>query len=36
MTILEVVERVIVMNDGKIVIDSPKEEAIKLLQAGGK
>ena len=36
MTILEVVERVIVMNDGKIVIDAPKEEAVKLLQAGGK
>ena len=36
MTILEVVERVIVMNDGKIVIDAPKAEAIKQLQAGGK
>ena len=36
MTILEVVERVMVMNDGKIVIDAPKKEAVKLLQAGGK
>ena len=36
MTILEVVDRVIVLNDGKIVIDAPKEKAVKLLQTGGK
>ncbi len=35
MTLLRVVERVIVMNEGKIVIDAPKEEALKKLQGGG-
>jgi len=36
MTILKIVERVIVVDDGKIVIDAPKDEAIKKLQGGGK
>lgn len=36
MTLLEIVERVIVMDSGRIVIDAPKEEAIKQLQGGGK
>lgn len=36
MTILKIVERVIVVDDGKIVIDVPKDEAIKKLQGGGK
>jgi len=35
MTLLEIVERVIVMDDGKIVIDAPKEEAILKLQGKG-
>ncbi len=36
MTLLKIVERVIVMNEGKIVIDAPKEEAILKLQGGVK
>ncbi|MBL1244376.1 MAG: type I secretion system permease/ATPase [Sulfurimonas sp.] len=32
MTLLQIVERVIVMDNGKIIIDAPKEEAIKKLQ----
>jgi len=36
MTLLKVVQRVIVLNDGKIYIDAPKEEALKKLQSGGK
>ncbi len=36
MTLLKIVDRVIVMNDGKIYIDAPKEEALKRLQGGGK
>ena len=36
MTLLQIVERVIVVDNGKIVIDAPKEEAIKKLQGGGK
>ncbi|WP_455756575.1 type I secretion system permease/ATPase [Sulfurimonas sp.] len=36
MTLLKIVERVIVVNDGKIFIDAPKEEALKKLQGGGK
>jgi ATP-binding cassette, subfamily C, bacterial LapB len=36
MTLLKIVDRVIVMNDGKIVIDAPKEEAILKLQGGAK
>ena len=35
MTLLSIVSRVIVVNDGKIVIDAPKEEAILKLQGGG-
>jgi len=35
MTLLEIVDRVIVMDDGKIVIDAPKEEAILKLQGKG-
>ena len=34
MTLLNIVERVIVMNDGKIFIDAPKEDALKQLQGG--
>lgn len=36
MTLLRIVDRVIVMNDGKIIIDAPKEEAILKLQGGEK
>ncbi len=36
MTLLKIVDRIIVMNDGKIFIDAPKEEALKQLQGGGK
>ena len=36
MTLLKIVNRVIVMNEGKIFIDSPKEEALLQLQGGGK
>lgn len=36
MTLLHIVERIIVLNDGKIVIDAPKEVALKQLQGGGK
>jgi len=36
MTLLKIVERVIVVDNGKIAIDAPKEEAIKQLQSGGK
>jgi len=32
MTLLNIVQRVIVMNDGKIFIDAPKEEALRQLQ----
>jgi len=35
MTLLHIVDRVIVMDDGKIVIDAPKEEAILKLQGKG-
>ena len=35
MTLLSIVDRVIVMNDGKVYIDAPKEAALKQLQAGG-
>ncbi len=34
MTLLNIVQRVIVMNDGKIFIDAPKEDALKQLQGG--
>ncbi len=36
MTLLKIVDRVIVVNEGKIIIDAPKEEALLKLQAGGK
>ncbi len=36
MTLLKIVERVIVMNEGRIVIDAPKEDAILQLQGGEK
>jgi len=36
MTLLKIVDRVIVMNDGKIFIDAPKAQALKQLQGGGK
>ena len=32
MTLLKIVDRVIVVNDGKIFIDAPKEEALEQLQ----
>ncbi len=35
MTLLKIVERVIVMNEGKLIINAPKEEALKKLQGGG-
>ena len=36
MNLLKIVDRVIVVNEGKIIIDAPKEEALLKLQAGGK
>ncbi len=36
MTLLKIVDRVIVMNEGKVLIDAPKEEALKQLQGKGK
>ncbi len=33
MTLLKIVERVIVMNEGRIFIDAPKEEALAKLQS---
>ena len=35
MNLLKIVDRVMVINDGKLIIDAPKEEAILKLQAGG-
>lgn len=35
MTLLALVERVIVMNEGRVFIDAPKEEALLQLQKGG-
>jgi len=35
MSLLKIVQRVIVMHEGKIIIDAPKEEAIAKLQTGG-
>jgi len=35
MALLKIVDRVIVMNEGRIAIDAPKEEAILKLQGGG-
>jgi len=34
MTLLNIVDRVIVVNDGKVYIDAPKEDALKQLQGG--
>ncbi|WP_345994062.1 type I secretion system permease/ATPase [Sulfurimonas sp. HSL-1716] len=34
MALLKIVDRVIVLNDGKIIVDAPKEEALKQLQGG--
>ena len=36
MNLLKIVDRVMVMNDGKLVIDAPKEEAILKLGGGAK
>lgn len=36
MTLLKIVDRVLVMNDGKLIIDAPKQEALKKLQGGDK
>ncbi len=36
MNLLKIVDRVLVINEGKIIIDAPKEEALLKLQAGGK
>ena len=35
MTLLKIVERVIVISEGKVYIDAPKEDALKKLQGGG-
>ena len=35
MTLLKIVQRVIVMNEGRVIIDAPKEDAIRRLQGGG-
>jgi ATP-binding cassette subfamily C protein LapB len=35
MSLLKIVDRIIVMNEGKIFIDAPKTEALKQLQSGG-
>jgi len=36
MTLLQIVDRVIVMNEGRVAIDAPKEEALLKLQGGDK
>jgi ATP-binding cassette subfamily C protein LapB len=36
MALLRIVQRVIVINDGRVFIDAPKEEALLKLQGGGK
>ncbi len=36
MSLLKIVDRIIVINDGMVFIDAPKEEALKKLQGGGK
>jgi len=36
MNLLKIVDRVIVMHDGKVYIDAPKEEALKKLSAKGQ
>lgn len=35
MNLLKIVDRIIVMNEGKVFIDAPKNEALKKLQGGG-
>lgn len=35
MTLLRIVDRIIVMNEGKIIIDAPKKQALAQLQGGG-
>lgn len=36
MTLLKIAERIIVMNEGKVFIDAPKDAALKQLQGEGK
>jgi ATP-binding cassette subfamily C protein LapB len=36
MTLLKIVDRVIVINEGRVFIDAPKEEALKQLQGKGE
>lgn len=36
MSLLKIVERIIVVHDGKIIIDAPKKEALAKLSGGGK
>ncbi len=36
MNLLKIVTRIIVMNEGKVFIDAPKDIALKKLQSGGK
>lgn len=36
MTLLTLVDRVIVLNEGRVLIDAPKENALQQLQGGGK
>jgi len=36
MTLLRIIDRVIVMNEGRIFIDAPKDEALKRLQSNGE
>lgn len=36
MSMLKIVDRIIVMNDGKVLIDAPKQEALNKLQGGTK
>lgn len=36
MSLLKIVDRIIVINDGMVFIDAPKEEALKKLRGGGK
>ena len=36
MNVLQIVDRVMVINEGRLVIDAPKEEAISKLQGGGE
>jgi ATP-binding cassette subfamily C protein LapB len=36
MSLLKIVDRIIVLNEGKIFIDAPKEKALEKLKSGGK